>query len=261
MKNKFLFLVPIFCIVLLSISCEKEEEPQSGYGDNYMGDANDSIITSSARIQGFVLPITSSSYAIDGEDDGTEATKAKWSANMTLGESIYIGEPRRLTWTNGSILNFVEIRRESGIGDFALASQVVEGGRLAVVVDERATLFTSPRTVDVSNIIMTRKTVVVYFPETENNGFVEIRGWDPGRERYIDPNTSYIRLTALSTRNSDIQSSILLQTALTLTAANQSVRRETLLESALLDYPDSIFNMEIYEVIYPSTPINNDDSN
>jgi len=261
MKNKFLFLVPIFCVALLSISCEKKDEAQSNYGDNYTGNANDSIITSTIVKPGFVLPVTSSSYAIDGEDDGTEATKAKWSANMTLGESIFIGEPRRLTWTNGSILNFVEIRRENGTGDFALASQVVEGGRLAVVIDERATLFTTPRTVDVSNVIMTRRTVVVYYPDTENNGFVEIRGWDPGRERYVDPNTSYIRLNALSTKNSDIQSSILLQTALSLTAANQSVRRETLLDSALLDYPDSIFNREIFEIVNPNTSgiINSDE--
>ncbi|MCL2809053.1 MAG: hypothetical protein FWD24_03175 [Treponema sp.] len=254
MKNKILPFMLIMSVVLF-FSCEKKEGSKAAEAEDNSGNANISINTSTITKPGFVMPVTSSFYAIDGEDDGTEATKARWSANMTLGENIYIGEPRRLTWTDGRLLNFVEIRRENGTEGFALANQVVEGGRLAVVIDDRATLFSSPRTVDVSSTIMTRRTVVIYYPETENNGFVEIRGWDPGRERYVDQNVSYIRLSALSTRNSDIQSSILLQTALSLTAANQAVRREALLDSALLDYPDSVFNMEIFEIVNPNSEI------
>jgi len=255
MKNKFLILALIISVALV-FSCQKKEEAQAAQDEGFIEQIYESTTTvSSIRNRGFVLPISSSIYAIDGEDDGTEATKARWSANMTLGENILIGEPRRLTWTDGRLLNFIEIRRETGAEGFALASQVVEGGRLAVVTDERANLYTSPRTVDVSSTLMSRMAVVVYFPESENNGFVEIRGWDHVRERYVDPNNSFIRLNAISTDNSDIQSIILLHTALSL-PANQAVRREALLESAILDYPESIFNFEIYLIAYPPSPGN-----
>ena len=256
MKNNFLLLAIILSVTLL-FSCQKKEEPQIAHDNDYIENIYEPATTvSNIRKAGFVLPVTSSLYVIDGEDDGTEATKARWGANMTLGENILIGEPRRLTWTDGRILNFIEIRRETGAEGFALTSQVVEGGRLAVVIDERASLYTSPRTVDVSSTIMSRMSVVVYYPESESNGYVEIRGWDHIRERYVDPSTSFVRLNTLSTGNSDIQSCILLHTALSLTAANQAVRRETLLESAILDYPDSVFNFEIYLIAYPPNPVN-----
>jgi len=254
MKKHILPLLLIIS-VLFTFSCKKNEGAQTLTRIGSSAE-NESNFASSRLKSGFVMPVTSGFYVLDGSDDGTEATKARWNAQLALGEVIFIGEPRRLTWINNnnvaSILNFVEARRENGTEGFALANQVIEGGRLAVVTDERATLHRTARTVDVSGIILSRRTVVIYYPETENSGFVEVRGWDPVRERYIDPNNCFVRLNTLSRRESDIQSSILLQTALALpiNAAN-NIRRELLLESAIDDYPDSVFFEEIHNIRYP----------
>ncbi|MCL2441339.1 MAG: hypothetical protein FWD14_06330 [Treponema sp.] len=256
MKKILLPFVLITC-TLFFLSCQRNERmqtfnPQGGSGYTQ----NETLIRSSISKPGFAMPVSPWFYVIDGADDGTEAVRVRGSAQMALGESIMIGEPRRLTWVNSnnvsSILNFIEVHRENGTEGFALANQVTEGGRLAVVIDDRATLFRTPRTVDVTNTILSRMTVVICYPETESNGFIEVRGWDPVRERYIDPSASFVRTTAISRRDSDIQSSILLQTAL-IQPANQQVRRNALLESALLDYPDSVFNSEIFDIANPNT--------
>ena len=44
--------------------------------------------------------------------------------------------------------NFREIRRGDGTEGFAWATQVVEGGALAVVIDENANMFSSARIID-----------------------------------------------------------------------------------------------------------------
>ncbi|MCL2800341.1 MAG: hypothetical protein FWD28_01100 [Treponema sp.] len=251
-------VLPLLLIisVLLALSCQRNERTElyNRDGDSISEGAGTSARSTGFK-PGFALPISPGLYVVDGPDDGTEATRARWRAQMSLGEKITIGEPRRLTWINSnnvaSVLNFVEIRSENGTEGYALANQVTEGGMLAVVIDDRANLHRTARTVDVTGTIITRRTVLVYYPETESNGFVEVRGFDPGRDRYIDPSIAFVRLNTLSRRDSDIQSSILLQTALA-QPANQAVRREALLESALLDYPDSVFNAEIFEIKYPA---------
>jgi hypothetical protein len=94
--------------------------------------------------------------------------------------------------------------------------------------------------------------VLVYFSETESGGFVEVKGVDCETGNAI-PDGRYMRLNTLSRNDSNIQSSILLQTAQTMTNANQTVAREALLRSALEDYPNSVFYDEIFSIAYPDT--------
>jgi len=93
---------------------------------------------------------------------------------------------------------------------------------------------------------------LVYFPSTLSGGFVEVKGIDCESNNAI-PEGRYMRLNSFSTDNSNIQSSILLQTAQTMTNANQTVAREALLRSAIEDYPNSVFYNEIREIVYPNT--------
>jgi hypothetical protein len=72
---------------------------------------------------------------------------------------------------------------------------------------------------------------------------VEIRAYDP--EAQVT-RQNFIRASAISTDEADIQSSILLQTALPLKKEGpEKIRRDALLESALLDYPNSAFREDI----------------
>jgi hypothetical protein len=182
-------------------------------------------------------------YTIEN-DTGNETDKTKWAASMALGEKVVIGQARRATFAgDGKVYNFMEIRRDSGGDGLAFASQIAESGSLAVVTDEKAVLYKSAKTIDATSIVLPRKTVAVCFPDTQSGGFVEIKAYDP--EAQVT-RQNFIRTSSISRDEADIQSSILLQTALPLkNEGAEKIRRDVLLESALMDYPSSAFRADI----------------
>jgi len=245
MKTNIIFLVLVFG-VLLSFSCKKEEKTQGSWTEV---SGTEAVSVSSTKEPGYALKVNTSFYTLVGDDTGAETDKNKWAANMTLGEKLETGKVRKMTYEGtGKVSDFIEVRRDTGTEGYALVSQVAVGGYLAVITDEKANLYRSPKTVDVSGVILPRKTIVVYFPETEKSGFVQIDGDN------VLSNNNYIRSSAISRKQSDIQSSILLQTALALTdTPTNKIRKEAILESAVMDYSDSVFYEEIYALAYPNT--------
>jgi uncharacterized protein YgiM (DUF1202 family) len=148
------------------------------------------------------------------------------------------------------VYNFTEVRTRDGKEGLAFTSQVVVGGRLAVVVAEKAGLFRSARTLDTLGTTLPQKTLVVVFPETENEGFIEIRT----NTQATGPIQHYMRVNTLSERDADVQSAILLQTAEALgSTARDKARREEMLIAALEDYPTSVFSAEIAALVTPPT--------
>ena len=246
-KKRLGFLAILLMAVLL-YSCQRGERPQSSQRIDPAVVEAEAIAGGLAA--GYVLRVNSGIYALD-TDTGQETDVLRWAAGMSLGERVYAGEIRRATFQE-RVYEFVKIRRENGTEGYAFTTQVAVGGQLAVVTDDRAILHRGPRTIDVSNVILTRRTVVVFYPETESGGYVEVRGFDIGRNTTIAAGNNFVRLNTLSRQEADIQSSILLQTALALTRPEDNVRKEALLESALLDYPNSIFYSEINEIVNPS---------
>jgi len=253
--KKQIVLLALTAVIVLFFSCNKKGESTA----SQPGDTDVSQLTTtttatadaSNKKQGFVLRVNTGLYAIDGEDKGDSSTKTKWIASLSLGDSVTTGKTRQMTYNN-RVYDFIEVRRDAKTEGFSLVNQIATGGVLAVVIDEKANLFKSAKTVDVTNTIVARKTVLVYFPETESGGFVEVKGVDCESSNAI-PEGRYMRLNALSRNDSNIQSSILLQTAQTMTNANQTVAREALLRSALEDYPNSVFYDEINGIANPST--------
>jgi hypothetical protein len=255
--KKQIILIAIIIAVALFFSCKKTEGstfPQTrGFEES-----KPAVAEASKAKPGYALRVNTGLYAIDGEDNGEATTKTKWIAGLVLGESVMTGKIRKMTFNNKEY-DFIEVRRDDKKEGFALDYQVAVGGRLAVVVEEKANLFSAPKTVNVTNRTVSRKTVVVYFPETESGGFVETKGVDSESSSLI-PEGQYMRLSALSRSDADIQSSILLQTAQAMTGANQTVAKEALLKSALQDYSDSVFYHEIRAIVNPNeNRFDNDD--
>ena len=199
---------------------------------------------------GYVLRVNAAFYTL-ANDTGSESDRTTWAAAMTLGERVSILEQRRLTFGgDGAVYNFTKIRRDNGAEGFAWAIHIAEAGALAVVVDERANLFTSPRSVDVTCQTLPRRIVLVISPETEREGFVEMVAYDPVPQVI---RRSFIRTGSISRRNSDIQASILMQTAEPLrNEGAEKVRKDALLEAALLDFPDSVFHADIQALVNPN---------
>ena len=251
MKRLSFLLIIIFTVMGFH-SCKKNERA-SFVQEEYSVEVEQAALAGGLQL-GYVLRVNGS-FNLINENTGAETDRTTWSASMALGERVYTGETRRATFpSDGRVYDFIEVRRNNGSDGYAFAAQVAVGGSLAVVTDERALLHRSPQAIDVSGIIVSRKTVVVYYPETQDGGYVEIRAYDPERQAYISPANAFVRFSSLSTRDSDIQSSILMQTALPLKNEGQDkVRRDALLESALYGFPDSVFSAEIQELLNPNT--------
>jgi len=249
--KKIVLLTLIFG-VLLTFSCKKNEGAQGSQGAVEGFKPVDAAVSSRTN-PGYIIRIDASFLVIDN-DTGSQTDTARWILGMSLGESVYTGEIRKGT-SNGTVYDLIEVRRDDGREGYAFVNQVAVGGRLAVVIDENgANLYKAPRAVEVSGTVLSRKTIVVYYPETESGGFVEIKGYDIEKQTYVRTTESYIRLTSLSRRDADIQSAILLQTAMPLANSGATkVRRDALLESALLDFPGSIFFEEIQALVNPNT--------
>jgi hypothetical protein len=248
MKNKII-LFSLVLVALFGVSCKKKEAPQVHEIEVVAADSD-------GLGYGFVLQVNCSFYTLE-TNTGEETDKTKWAAAMSLGERVRTGQVRKLTFSDGKVYEFLEIHRDNGSIGYTFTNRVALGGRLAVVVDDNgANLYRTPKAVDVSGVILSRKTVAVYYPETEVSGFVKVRALDPVRDAYVRTDNDYVRRNSLSFKESDIESSILLQTALTMkNEGAEKVRKDALLKSALDGFPDSVFYNEINEIVNPgSTP-------
>ncbi|MCL2880857.1 MAG: SH3 domain-containing protein [Treponema sp.] len=249
MKNAFAITF-LALLIFAFAACEKKESNTQTVKSTDIPESSSSE-PASAGTPGYVLRVNASMYSLEN-DTGSEADRTKWEASMSLGEKVVVMEKRRATFSgDGKVYDFIAIRRDNGKEGFAWDSQIAAGSSLAVVTDDKANLFRSPKTIDVTGQILSRKTIVVINSDSESDGFAEIKAYDPVAQAYRQ---NFIRLSSISKKDSDIQSSILLQTAEPLkNEGSEKVRRDALLEAASLDYPDSAFSADINKLINPDT--------
>ncbi|MDR1239050.1 MAG: SH3 domain-containing protein [Treponema sp.] len=184
-------------------------------------------------------------YTID-KDTGAETDVTKAVESIPLGEKLQLlaPEPRQATNPYDSkVYGYLRVRRDTGKEGLIFATQLTVGSDLAVVTEEKANLYRSAKNVDATDYILPRKTVLGTLSETEKDGFIQIEAYDPVNQTYR--RNLFIKTSAISYREQDVQSSILLQTAGALDPEKEKNRRTALLDSALYDYPDSIFAGEI----------------
>jgi hypothetical protein len=245
--KKITIVTLLALISLLAFSCSKKDGTKPSTEDGPSAAAE----MKSAEKYGYVLRVGASFYTLES-NTGDKTDKTKWAASMALGERVIVGKSRQATFSgDGKVYDYIEVRRDTGSEGFAFASQIAEAGSLAVVTDEKAILFKSAKAIDATSIILPRRTVLVCYPQTENSGYIETKAYDP--EVFV-PRQYFMRVSNLSRIDADIQSSILLQTALTLkNEGAEKIRRDTLLEAALLDYPNSVFNADIFALVNPNT--------
>ena len=122
-----------------------------------------------------------------------------------------------------------------------------------MVTNEGAMIYRTPKNVDVTNSVLPPKTVLAILSETERDGFVEFIAYHPEERRNYS--SSFIKTQSVSTKKSDVESSILLQIALSLDPDSEKRRRDALLETAVLECPDSIFYEEIQNILNPNRAV------
>jgi len=264
--KKQIVLLALAAAVMLLFSCNKnkgetDRPPPRTY------ESSKPATESYSFNKGYSLRVNAGFYKIeDNKDTGDETAVAVWASNLALGENVMVGRPRKLTFIDNAkkknVWDFIEIQLDdkNKTRGYALENQIAGGGYLAVVFDEKALLYSAANATKPTNTVVTKKTVVVYYPESESSGFVEVKGWDcdPTKKNRLIPDNRYMRLSSISKDEPDIQTSILLQTALTMTTDAQSVARETLLKTALQDYPGSVFSDEIRTLLNNPNSANNE---
>ena len=251
--SKKIFLI-VLAASLFFFSCERKEAAKDSIETEAVKDDFTQVTDNTSF--GIVLRVDASLYDLEN-NTGSETDRTKWIASMSLGEKIIAGDIKRVTFSgDGRVYDFIEVWRDNGARGLAWDIQIAKGGEIAVVTDEKANLYRSPRMVEVTGFLVPRKTIVGYFPETENDGFIEIKCYDPQTGAYRQ---NYMRISSLSFRDADIQSSILLQTAEPLKdTGTEKIRKDALLETALANYSDSVFYADIEALLFPvSQPVIN----
>ncbi|MDR2095302.1 MAG: SH3 domain-containing protein [Treponema sp.] len=263
MKKLCLFY-SLLCLIF--VSCQAKDDPGSPKVAENTADQTeasqlaagapepaDTQIPAALPEYGYMLRVNAGLYDLE-KDTGAESDVTKWIDSIPLGEKLEVlGPARKATFHGDKTVNeFVKVRRDTGRDTregYVFAVQLATGASLAVVTNDKANIFRTPNTLDVTSNILAYKTVLGYYPATEKDKFVEFKAYDPVRRVYY---SNYIQTSSISTKESDIQASILLQTAQALDAKD-TVRREFLLNAALSDYPDSFFATEIRELLYPGS--------
>ncbi|MDR1047921.1 MAG: hypothetical protein LBL64_09100, partial [Treponema sp.] len=237
----FLFLGAL----LLSVGCSKEEPVRTAAVPAGVEAAGEEPETPAAA--GFCYPLRLGMwlYTIDN-DTGAETDVTKAAAPIPLGEKLGLvaAEPRKATNPyDKNVYDYYRVRRDTGVEGLVFATQLTVGSVLAVVADEKAYLYRTPQNVDASDYVLSRGIVLGAFQETEKDGFIRIEAYDPAIQTYR--RNLFIKTSAISYNDMDVQSSVLLQTAEALDPEKEKNRRQALLDSALYDYPESIFANEI----------------
>jgi hypothetical protein len=238
MGRHILFLL-IIGAILLPAACSKDPASRTAAG----GTAGGSPAPEAAY--GYPLRVGMWLYTLPG-DTGAQTDLTKAAESIPLGEklSLIAATPRKATNVyDNKVYDYYQVRRDTGKEGLVFATQLTLGSELAVVTDERANLYRSAKNVDVTDYILPRKTIVGIFPETEKDGFVQIEAYDPVNQVYR--RNLFIKTSVLSYDEEDVQPSILLQTAEALDLEKEKNRRMALLDSALYDYPQSIFADDI----------------
>ncbi|MDR0388462.1 MAG: SH3 domain-containing protein [Spirochaetaceae bacterium] len=242
MKDRHIFFY-MGLIALVLVSCSKPDASVISQAA-----ASSSQPAAGAFLsEGMALRVNSS-FCVAVTDDEGELTGVKWSDSLILGERVFIlGESAKYTYAGDKAeYDFTPVRRENGREGFMFSSQLAPAGDLAVVVEERAVLYREPRNTDALSTILPVKTVIVTYPETGRDGFVQFQAYDAERQRYY--RESFIKTQPLSFAYADVQSVILLHTASVL-GSSETIRKEALLDAAYNDYPGSVFAAEIRELL------------
>lgn len=246
--GKYVLFSLLIGAVLLPAGCSKTKPAESA------AVTDEAEIPDAAGIA-YPLRIGMWLYTI-GNDTGADTDITKAEEAIPMGEKLWLiaEETRKATNSYDSkVYDYLRVRRDTGKEGLIFANQLTVGSVLAVVSDERANLYRSAKNVDATDYILSRKTVLGAFPETEKDGFIRIEAYDPVSQAYRK--NLFIKTSALSYRDEDVQSSILLQTAQALDPEKEKNRRSALLDSALYDYPQSIFTGDIQALMRGGSPV------
>lgn len=143
-------------------------------------------------------------YVIES-DTGMETDVTKAVELLSLSERAgLVSEKTRgaVNSYDNQIYEYYHVRCDTGTEGLVFANQLTVNTVLAVVVDEKANLYRGFRNVDVTDYILSRKTVLGVFEDAKKDSFIKIEACDP--EQKTCRRNLFIKTSAISYRDEDI---------------------------------------------------------
>jgi hypothetical protein len=165
---------------------------------------------------------------------------------LTFKESIPIGEKIELLGQtdtavqSGKQREFSLVRRPSGTEGWVRADLVASSAILAVVGSANAVIYSSAHNTAATAESIPRLTIAAISSDTGGMSFVRVTCYDA--EAKVLRRGVYLRNEGLSSKPSDVQAAILLRLA---ASSKSDTQRQAFLQSAITDYPDSLFLPEL----------------
>lgn len=166
--------------------------------------------------------------------------KAKWKSSFPLGEKLaFLNEVVKAKYDTTEY-EFAKVNYDGDKTGYVLATQIATNGELAVVTGTAANVYKSAKNVDVTGTILPRMSVIVIFPSTAKDNFMSFTSYDPVNKAYHKE--KFLKTSEFSTSEADVQSAILLHTAV---ASKDETKKKALIQTAASEYSTSAFGAEI----------------
>jgi hypothetical protein len=163
---------------------------------------------------------------------------------LPMGEIVALTGQTQKAAQAGKERDFLSVRRESGKGGWVRADFVVSRSILSVITTENAVIYSAPSNTSASTESIPRMTLVAVHSDTGGMRFIRVTCFDPVSK--LLRSGVHLRNEGVSARPADVQAAILFQLA----AGSKNVtQQKAFLSSALKDYPDSVFALELQSAL------------
>jgi len=158
------------------------------------------------------------------------------SASLAIGDTVTLRGETRTFQRDAETDEYARVGAPRG-GDWVKAKYLCAGSSLAVVKADRATLYDGPQESKKTQRYVSYMTVVAILPEEASAGFVKIKAYDRVQKILIE---DFARTNDLTTTEGDVRAAVLY-----ITAIDTPPKRLAVLNSALSQYPQTIFAQAI----------------
>lgn len=233
--KRFALIPLLVASLILPLSCEKKAE-------QVVEEPSFTTVTTPPKEvrHGYALRVAGLYSVKDG--------KGTWQASTFLGEKLTLEDEKTTASINGYDYDLTKVTRSSGESSWIIDMTMGAEGELAVITKtENVVLYTGPQAATATGVNLDPMQILVVYPDSLSGKYIRASLYIPNKEDpakigsyygYSDRTLRYVRVDDYSTRESDVQSSILYQMA---QSSENEVKKAALLQAALDDYGNSIF--------------------
>lgn len=169
----------------------------------------------------------------------------KWKESLTIGDKVQIRGGSQKKKVDGKERDYTKVKSPSGNEGYVRSQYIVPKAQLAVVHADKATIYSEPRDVKVTDKYISGMTIVAVLQDGSSASFAKVLGYDKSQDLYItDP--VYIQVEDLTYADADVNASILFTAAM---ASKSKDIKDSLFKVIQKRYSSTIFFAKIQAAI------------